>query len=149
MKKMLLTVLTVIMVFSLVSCGNKAETKDDTKDDTIQITEKMYLTWINEIYTNPDKYMGKTVDIEGMFAAEAFDGKTFNYVYRVGPGCCGNDGSMCGFEFTTDQPLPKENDWISVKGTLDRYQENGVDYLTLSGCTFEVLEERGKKTITQ
>jgi len=127
---------------------------DNTNTDKVDlnITEKMYVTYINEIYTNPDAYLGKRLKIEGMFSAQHIDitNMTYYYVYRQGPGCCGNDGSMCGFEFTTkDGEYPNENDWIEVVGTLDQYDEDGIQYLTIRADSVKVKDERGAEIVTQ
>ena len=123
----------------------------ETNDKTIEINEKMYVSWINEIYTNSDRYIGETIKIEGMFKAyhDKTTNNTYNYVYRVGPGCCGNDGSMCGFEFTWDGDMPKDNDWIEVVGTLDSYMEDDISYLTLRCKTLQVKTKRGKENVLQ
>ena len=117
----------------------------------VNITEKMYVTYINEVYTNVDDYIGKTIQIEGMFEAYyAEETKTtYYYVYRTGPGCCGNDGSMCGFEFTWSGEMPKGNDWIQVIGTLRTYTEGEDTYLTLDAQSVTVLEKRGAETVYQ
>lgn len=117
--------------------------------EVIEITEKMYVSWINEIYTNPTDYLGKEIKIEGMFSGSYYEetGKTYYYVYRVGPGCCGNDGSMCGFEITTSEKLPSENDWIEVVGTLEQYEEDGNYYLNLKDSKITVKTERGKENV--
>jgi putative membrane protein len=119
--------------------------------EVIDITEKMYVTYINEIYTNTEDYIGKTIKIEGMFAAQFIEetGNTYYYVYRTGPGCCGNDGSMCGFEFTYGGPMPAENDWIEVVGKLRTYTEGEYTYLTLDAETVTVKSERGAAIVYQ
>lgn len=117
------------------------------EEKVIDITEKLYVSWINEIYTSTSRYVGRKIKIEGMFFSETVSSKTYYYVYRVGPGCCGNDGDMCGFEFTTDGEYPKENDWIEVIGTLEVYEENGQPYRTLSDSKVTVKQERGLETV--
>lgn len=115
----------------------------------IDITEKMYVAWINEIYTNTDLYLGQKIRIEGMYTSQLYEptNTTYYYVYRVGPGCCGNDGSMCGFEFSYDGEMPQDNDWIEVIGTLDKYEEEGNTYLTLRAESVTVRDERGSETV--
>ena len=122
-----------------------------TEGDIIDITEKMYVTWINEIYVNSDDYLGKTIKIEGMYLSDYIDvtQMTYHFVYRVGPGCCGNDGSMCGFEFVYDGEFPKDNDWIEVIGTLEEYEEDGEEYLRLHADKVTVKEERGNENVYQ
>ncbi|MPN42533.1 hypothetical protein SDC9_190090 [bioreactor metagenome] len=68
-------------------------------------------------------------------------------MYRTGPGCCGNDGSMCGFEFTYNGTMPKEKDWIQVIGTLHTYEENGQTFLTLDASSVKVMDKRGAETV--
>lgn len=121
----------------------------DKDGEIIDITEKMYVAYINEIYVNTDDYLGKTLRIEGMYTASDYEGTTYYYVYRVGPGCCGNDGSMCGFEFTYDGEMPKDNDWVRVTGTLESYEEGGFNYLTIKADCVEVLPERGAEVVSQ
>lgn len=122
-----------------------------SEEDIIKITEKMYITYINDIYTNFDNYKGKKIQIEGMFSA-GYDENTkeaFYVVYRVGPGCCGNDGDMAGFEFVTADPLPEENDWIEVTGVLEEYEQDGMPYIRLKDSKVVVKEERGQEVVYQ
>ena len=111
----------------------------------------MYVSYINEIYVNTDDYIGKWIRIEGMYQAytDTNTGKTYYYVYRTGPGCCGNDGSRCGFEFTFDGKMPKANDWIQVIGKLRTYEEDGTTYLTLDAKSVKVMDIRGAETVYQ
>jgi putative membrane protein len=166
MKKAVLVMSIILMVF-LSACGKQqapAGVQDDPQDgsssaiteattekETIDITEKFFVTFINDIYTNTPEYLGKTIKIEGMFKGEYFEPtkKTYYYVYRTGPGCCGNDGSMCGFEFTYDEDMPVDNDWIEVVGTLRTYEEEGYTYLTLDADRVTVLDTRGAETVFQ
>lgn len=123
----------------------------DLNDIDVDITEKMYVTYINEIYVNTDDYIGQMIRIEGMFQAykDENTGITYYYVYRTGPGCCGNDGSMCGFEFTWSGEMPKDNDWIEVVGKLRTYEEDGYTYLTLDAESVTVLDVRGAENVYQ
>jgi putative membrane protein len=126
--------------------------KADSGDEIIDITEKMYVLYINEIYINAEDYIGKTIRVEGMYTSEYYEptDTTYYYVYRVGPGCCGNDGSMCGFEFSWDgADTLTENDWIEVVGVLDSYEEEGKSFLTLRAQTVTVMDERGAETVYQ
>ena len=124
---------------------------ENTSGNMIEITEKMYVTYINEIYTNTEAYEGKKIKLEGMFTS-AYDEstkQTYYFVYRTGPGCCNNDGSMCGFEFTTKDTIPVENDWIEVVGTLESYEENGYTYLNLKDAQVTIKEEREQEVVYQ
>ena len=138
--------------------GSSSSTSDSTgilasgdSDVDVDITEKMYVAYINEIYVNTPDYIGQNIRIQGMFQAYTDEntGLTYYYVYRVGPGCCGNDGSMCGFEFTWSGDLPKDNDWIEVIGTLRTYEDDGWTYLTLDASSVTVMKERGAENVLQ
>lgn len=117
----------------------------------IDITEAVYVTSINEVYNNFRSYLGKVIRIEGMAATEDFSadgGGVYHYVYRTGPGCCGTDGAMCGFEFTAAD-YPADNEWIEVIATLTSYEENGVTYLSLDAQHVTVKQERGAEVVSQ
>jgi len=120
-----------------------------SSQDVIELTEKMYVTYINEIYTNYDDYIGRTIKLQGMFSSDYYEANktTYYYVYRVGPGCCGNDGSMCGFEFTWDGEMPQDNDWIEVIGTLNKYDLDGQTYLTLKASSVTKMAVRGAENV--
>lgn len=156
----------LILVILLSGCGStesSSKTSDEktaVSEDThiealpeidVDITEKMYVTYINEIYVNTDDYIGQNIRIQGMFQAykDENTGLTYYYVYRTGPGCCGNDGSMCGFEFTWNGNMPKDNDWIEVVGSLRTYEEDGWTFLTLDANSVTVMDERGAETVLQ
>ncbi|MDO5294197.1 MAG: hypothetical protein Q4F05_15770 [bacterium] len=118
--------------------------------DVIEINEKMYVTWVNEIYINPKSYLGKTIHIEGMYKPikNETNNDTYHYVYRNGPGCCGTDG-MCGFEILYNGTMPVENDWIDVVGVLEEIVDDGETYLALNVSSLTVKTERGSENVTQ
>lgn len=169
MKKLLCLIATVLLLVSCTGCGGKEDANSTVSQTVsarvtertligsgeeytgtvdIDITEAMYVTYINEIYNNHASYEGKVIRIEGMFTVETVEqtGMSYYYVFRRGPGCCGSDGSMCGFEFTFDT-YPEENDWIEVVGTLRSYKEGNATYLTLDGISVAVLPERGSEIV--
>ncbi len=118
--------------------------------DVIKITEKMYVTYVNDIYLNKKGYIGKTIQLEGMYTNEVSEGNTYHFVYRKGPGCCGTDGNMCGFEFSfPGNEMPEKNDWIKVDGKLRSYEENGQEYLTIDAEKLEIMDTRGAEIVAQ
>ncbi|MDF2544365.1 MAG: hypothetical protein K0S47_4083 [Herbinix sp.] len=138
--------------------GNKSETSDDAFDlsivnqdsDTVYIKEKMFVAQINDIYINYEDYIGKTVQLEGIFDEEynSETDTTYRYVYRYGPGCCGTDANA-GFEVVWDGDYPKINDWVNAIGVLETYEENGTSYLQLRLSELTVLEVRGEEYVYQ
>lgn len=131
--------------------GNKAE-----EEDLIDIREKLFVSYVNEIYINAEDYLGRTIRLEGMFKEDrdaANPEKSHAFVYRIGPGCCSTDGATCGFEFRWDGPMPQDNDWIRVTGTLESYRsedpEDELYYLRLAATSVEVLDSRGAEQLYQ
>jgi len=120
-----------------------------TDSDLIEITEKMFLTQINDIFYNIDEYKGKTIKVEGMYTnAEDPNGGIIHFVYRNGPGCCGNDG-WGGFLLNYDGAYPKDNDWIEVVGTPEIIKDGDYTDLYLNVTSIIVKEERGEEYVYQ
>ena len=115
----------------------------------IEIKEKMFIAQTNDIYYNPDDYLGKTIKLEGMFDSYTSDaGETYCSVIRFGPGCCGTDANA-GFEVAWDKPYPDVNDWVEAVGVLEEYDEDGGSYLRLALTSLTKLATRGAETVTQ
>ena len=118
--------------------------------EIVEIREKMFMTQINDIYINADDFLGKTIKYQGKYIEEAYEGmpRAYQYVYRDSPGCCGADG-RAGFEIAWDQAKPRNNDWVEIVGTLERYEEIGMQFLRIQAASLTVLEERGMEFVTQ
>jgi zinc transport system permease protein len=122
----------------------------------IEIKEKMFIAQTNDVYLNPDDYLGKTIKLEGLFKMEQYTGSdtTYCFVLRYGPGCCGNDGNA-GFEvawddtYTLKPPYPNIDDWVEATGSLKYYEEDGYPYLYIALSSLKVLEESGAEFVTQ
>lgn len=137
----------LLMVLTLFGCGKK-EVADK---EVVEITEKMFLTQINDIYYNFNNYENKTVVLEGMYSVfTSTDGTaTSPVVYRNGPGCSGNDG-WGGFLLRYDGEFPDENDWIRVTGTpVLETNEKGYKNIYLIVSSLEVKDERGAELVLQ
>lgn len=124
------------------------------KKGIIEIKEKMFITQVNDVYLNPQDYLGKTIKLEGVFKNEkSYDGDQYCFVIRYGPGCCGNDG-IVGFEIKWDEdnakPYPKADSWVESTGVLKQYEADGYsDYLYLDLVSLNVLNKRGAETVVQ
>jgi uncharacterized membrane protein YcgQ (UPF0703/DUF1980 family) len=134
--------------------------------ELIEIREKMFIAQINDIYLNPEDYLGKTLVYEGLFDSYLYPetGVTYRYVIRYGPGCCGTDGNA-GFEVSWDdappaqsgdpakgltlRKYPKKNDWVEVRGVLKAYDEDGFEYLHIVLSSLKVLDVRGAEYVNQ
>ncbi|MDR2808205.1 MAG: metal ABC transporter permease [Spirochaetaceae bacterium] len=121
-----------------------------TDESLIEIKEKMFIAQTNDVYLNPEDYMGKTLKLEGLFKSLSYEDSSADYyfVLRYGPGCCGNDGSA-GFEVAWDGTFPQEDDWVEAVGELSAYQEDGYSYLYLALSSLKILESRGAEFVSQ
>lgn len=121
--------------------------------DIIEITDKLFITQVNDVYYNYEDYLGKTITYEGIFDSVFLEetNQIYYNVIRYGPGCCFNDASA-GFEVAWEDDshtYPKQNDWVRVVGVLDSYEEDGNLYLQLMLKELTVLQERGNEYVEQ
>jgi uncharacterized membrane protein YcgQ (UPF0703/DUF1980 family) len=113
----------------------------------------MFISQVNDVYLNADDYLGKTIKLEGLFKqAQGYD-KSYCFVLRYGPGCCGADGNV-GFEVAwangKAQSYPAIDSWVEATGVLKTYEEDGyAQYLYLDLSSLNVLSKRGAETVIQ
>ena len=156
----------VLLVFAVIisACGNKKNNKapetSSSDPNVITVRENMFITQINDINLNYKTYLGKTVKIEGMFKEFTWDGKTMYYVYRMTPGCCGDDG-IIGFEMSWEEDyqgfsanpdadiFPDANEWIEVQGEIKSYEKFDYPFLYLAIAELNVLDERGAEFVSR
>jgi uncharacterized membrane protein YcgQ (UPF0703/DUF1980 family) len=145
----------ILMVFTssfTMGCA-KAEKKAKVPD-TVEIKEKMFIAQVNDVYLNPEDYLGKTIKLEGLYKEEEGDDKTYCFVIRYGPGCCGYDGNA-GFEVAWEKekaaPYPDVNSWVEAAGVLKSYKEGDgyINYLYLDLASLNVLDRRGAEFVSQ
>ena len=118
--------------------------------EIIDIREKMFMTQVNDIYTNANNYAGKGVRFEGVYNEDLYGvGETFHSVTRSTPGCCGDDGARIGFEVVWDQPFPQPGSWAEAAGVLEQYEEDGEMRLRVQLVSLQVLDVRGAELVTQ
>lgn len=139
---------------STVTSSNITHTIEIDWDDPdlLVIGEQMFLTQINDMYYNFSDYEDKTIVVEGMYSTlYSWDGtSTCAAVYRLGPGCCGNDG-WGGFLLVLDlEEYPREDAWVQVVGTPELViSETGYADLYLNVISIEVMTERGAEFVLQ
>jgi len=119
----------------------------------IEIKEKMFLSQVNDVYLNAEDYLGKTIKLEGIFKQDDGYDKSYFFVIRYGPGCCGYDGTA-GFEvaWTNEKanPYPAVDSWVEATGELKYYKEDeNMQYLYLDLASLNVLNKRGAETVLQ
>ena len=118
----------------------------------VTIGEKQFLTRINYIYNNIEKYEKTKIIVEGMYGQyTSWDGTfTFPMVYRNGPAEYGDD--QYGGFYLVNVPSEHLNidDWIKVKGTPFMYEHTDSEgevqrYLFLLAESCEVLPTKERK----
>jgi uncharacterized membrane protein YcgQ (UPF0703/DUF1980 family) len=124
-----------------------------SKKGVIEIKEKMFISQVNDVYLNPEDYLGKTIKLEGLFKIDHGYDKSYCFVLRYGPGCCGFDGNV-GFEVSWDKGkkklYPGEDSWVEATGELKTYKEDGIkEFLYLDLISLNVLDKRGAETVIQ
>jgi uncharacterized membrane protein YcgQ (UPF0703/DUF1980 family) len=135
--------------------------KAGAENTVIEIKEKMFLAQTNDVYLNPEDYIGKTIKLEGLFQSAQYgeNAPPYCFVLRYGPGCCGSDGNA-GFEVAWNEQggaapaaatktYPHEDDWVEAVGVLTSYEEDGYPYLYLALSSLNVLDKRGAEYVTQ
>ena len=117
----------------------------------VEVDEPMYVNWVNELNWNCELYLEKTVRIQGMYTSEVPDAMetVFSYVYRVGPGCCGTDGTLCGLQILLPEgAAPEEGDWMDLYGTLRIVEIEGYKFLVLDDVQLVVdNDHRGLENV--
>lgn len=139
-----------------LSAAGKVPAEGDgvSPGEVIEIKEKMFIAQTNDIYLNPDDYLGKTIKLEGLFKTSQYYEMEdpYCFVIRYGPGCCGYDGSA-GFEIAWEAdravPYPAEDEWVEAVGTLSTYTEDDYPYLYLSLSQLRILNTRGAEFVSQ
>ncbi len=123
---------------------------DPAESDVIEIKEKMFVAQTNDVYLNPEDYLGKTIKYEGIFDVYYWEETDFTFysVIRYGPGCCGYD-AYAGFEVAWDGEYPKQDDWVEAVGVLESYEEDGSTYLLLRLSSLTVMDVRGEEYVYQ
>ena len=87
-------------------------------DTEVVIGEKQFLTKINYIYNNIDKFANSSIVVEGMYGLYKSWDETFEFpmVYRNGPGEYGDDQYGGFYLVNINQEFYHLNDWVKVKG---------------------------------
>lgn len=114
-----------------------------------------YDTTITDIYYNPQNYMNKKIEIEGMFlVSDPNLPYTFVGRYSLNTLCPSCPAGFSVMEYQLqgdiDKELKNEEDWIKVIGTLEKGNDetsNYQDYYFLKVLNLEVMNEKGQDTV--
>ena len=111
----------------------------------IEISEESFVDETFGVLGNPDRYLGRTIRLEGMFMTVQLPGSgdEFHFVYRLTDGCCGPE--PIGFELHLDgiDPLP-DYTWVEVTGVLEQHISTRLEVISLIE-----MSERGAEHVPQ
>ncbi len=156
MNKITKTIIIIsCMTIFLIGCNKNNEyinksnenNMENTYLEVIKVTETAYMDYIYDIYLDEDKYLGKMIEIEGIFTK---DNNENLYVYRLTDSTHEHDDEihteevMSGFRFKWDGEAPKENDWIKVIGVLKKEDEE----IIIEADSVEIMKERGTEKVS-
>lgn len=113
------------------------------------IGDKFFETQINDIYINTTQYLGKTIEIEGLYYKDPY-GYTIVGRYSNANLCQYCQGfPNLEYEWNGNQTPPLVNDvtWIKLKGTLTRGEDDYGEYYYIAANSLEVMNERGIDTV--
>jgi uncharacterized membrane protein YcgQ (UPF0703/DUF1980 family) len=146
-------VMAITVTFIIIYNNKSGNGSSAATGGVIEIKEKMFISQVNDVYLNAEDYLGKTIKLEGLFKMEQGYDRSYCFVLRYGPGCCGYDGNV-GFEVAwnkdKEKPYPGEDSWVEATGELKTYEEDGYDkFLYLDLVSLNVLNKRGQETVMQ
>ena len=135
-----------LLTFAALFCGIAR----GAEPEVIVIREKLFIQQCNDVYLNPNDYLGRTIRLEGIYGELPGEknGEILSYVYRVGPGCCGYDG-VAGFRVLYGgASKPRQGAWVEATGTVELLPPNAEDVVALRLSQLKVLEKRGAEYVT-
>lgn len=100
---------------------------------------------ISSLIREFEKYDGKAVQVEGMFAQAIYGHDELSAVFRYFITCCAADAQPVGVFI----PRPKNaalenNDWVRVSGKVDMRQMDGYDIIYMAVDTINAAKKPGK-----
>lgn len=104
------------------------------KDGSIQVSDDQFYAWLSEIYTNMDKYDGKTITIKGFVYRDSSAMQSNQFVpARMLMYCCAADLVPCGMLCEYDKVSELQaGDWVTVTGTIQIQKEQGEQQPVIS-----------------
>ncbi|WP_272495700.1 TIGR03943 family putative permease subunit [Bacillus pinisoli] len=93
--------------------------------DTIVVQEDTYIQTMNILDMNPDKFVGKKMEVIGFVFREEDFTEDQMVIARFGLSCCVADSSVYGTLSTGSVVKDLDNDqWVKVTGTLSKTEYN-------------------------
>ena len=135
---------TLVAVLSMgLAVNGVVPNANGTDQFDIAINEEQFAVAVNGILGDFNRYMGKTVRVEGIFE---YFGEEIVYrtiLSRLGI-CCDPDGNLSLLvEWQDDNEYAEFGDWVEIAGTFDFIEKNGTQLKGIHLSSMRVLDTRG------
>lgn len=94
------------------------------KEKEVKIEDRNFLSWIEELFMNPYRHVGKPFEMTANILNSEIDGKKLTYAGRYVMTCCLADLEPKGILIKTDKSFDN-NDWVYIKGTMSTEKQDG------------------------
>ncbi len=137
MKRMLLLLLCLSLL--LAGCGGSDGAKTGVDVDLTAMSSTVVFGEVSSMVYEPENYIGKTVRMAGTFnVVESGEIRYFSCLIADATACCKQ-----GLEFELREPrtypeeYPRFGAEITVVGTFETYEEDGMTYCRVADAVFE------------
>jgi len=142
-KYKLIAIIAIFICLPLItSCSDSVE--------VYEIRDQFFARQVENIFMHLDSYVGRTIQIEGLFLSwhDVEDtGEMHHFVVRFLSDCCGGGGSI-GFEINLGNIAPPPNEaWVQLTGVLELHDTFATNNPVLMVTTIQELEEQGELII--
>ena len=123
----------------------------DTESDELVIQDHDFGLFCYDALDHPDKYVGKTITLKGMFIGRDKDIEDGFILGRLAMVCCEQDTSLIGM--VCKHPVSKQlvkDEWVQVKGkiSLEYDQKEDAYYCLLTADELKVVPPLEKPYVT-
>lgn len=150
-------IIALFLVFCLLAgCGNKenSESTENISDtasssssadyDLTEMNSDMVYATVYQLMSDPDQYVGKTFRMEGTYYANYYEATDQYYhccIVADATSCCAQGLEFVWGDGTHVYPdeYPQDDTEIIVEGTLETYDEDGIQYVHLVDASLEIV----------
>lgn len=139
MKK--IAALLLSLLFTLTALSGLSE------EAGIALEDANFAYNILKMSANYEEFKGKTLTMSGYVIVNG-EKEVAPFSVNRDYGCCTDELAPYGFDCAWDGEIPAADEWVTVTGTIGRYQrDNGYMYLLLTLTSLEKTEP-GNRVVT-
>ena len=136
-----LPIFLLTLLFTLSACDGSAPAGDPLAD-ILEIGDRFFATRIHDILFDPNRYVGRAIQYEGIFWRFPLPEGNLDMVFRLLSSCC--TSMEVGFEVYLNEVARVPNDtWVEVLGILEPFDYQGQTFFRLQVISMEERPERG------